>query len=227
VSEAVLSPSEYGYFTHTIFLNKADYTDEELEFILTHELFHYKYGTQWLKLLSELVWILFWWNPIIYIYKEHLAAKIEIYVDSKVTQNMPLHKIKAYLKTIFKVYYEKDNKTIVKSPFVGSLADQNERLLKQRFELLSRPSKNNIPMCLAIIILTCVYLFVTCRYIIQPGWRPPDDKQTQTELDEMVLTPDNSYITYENGDYALYYNGEIIMRGNFDPDKLPDDIPRK
>jgi len=206
VSEAVSSPSEYGYFTHTIFLNKANYTDEELEFILTHELFHYKYGTQWLKLLSELIWILFWWNPIIYIYKELLAARIEIYVDSKVTKKMTSHQIKSYLKTIFKAYYECDNKNVIILPLVGSFANQNEKNLKQRFELLSKSNKVNIPMCLYIMLITSVYLFISCRYIIQPGWQPEESELQDNSFAD--FEGENSYILFENGQYTLYFNGE-------------------
>ena len=229
VSDAIPFPSEYGYFKHIIFLNKADYTDEELEFILTHELYHFKCGTQWFKLLSEVLWILFWWNPIIYFYKKHLTARIEIYVDSKITKRLAAGQVKTYLQAIFKVYYGNTDKSALTPPFVGTLVQEDEKLLKQRFILLSAPRKMNIPLCLAVTALTAAYLFVSCRYIVQPGWKPSPIDMPPFGL---VLSPQNSYILYENGEYRLYCYGELLVAEIKDPsifenvpvlDKPPED----
>ena len=217
-SRPIPTPQEYGYWTNTIFLDNFDYTEKEIRYILTHELFHYKYNTHWLKLLADLISLFFWWNFLIVLLKRHIYDKIEIFVDHMLLKKLPDADKEEYANIIRKVsknLQEANNKAPIT---LSSLSSSDEETLNQRIALIQSKPKTNIPMCLAITALTFTYLFISCRYIIQPGW---DSPEYQSAIDEIILTPENSYIIYENDEYVLYYNNEAFL-GAIDPNDFPD-----
>ena len=66
-------------------------------------------------------------------------------------------------------------------------------------------------MCISIILLMFTYIFTSCKYVVQPGWEPPAGDLQNMEISE--FTAENSYITIEDGQGVLYYNGELFLSG--------------
>lgn len=207
VNSAVEMPGEYGLFKQTIFINDYDYTDDEIRYILLHELVHFKYRTNWLSIYLNVLNMIFWWNPVIYIYKKCINDSIEIYVDSKVTENMDNRKRCDYIKCIFKVseIISNDDAADVKyvTPFIKG--DRGQFLLK-RFNIIRYRNKINLMLCVGVAVLFSICLFISCKYVVQPGWEPSNEDTEYMKSSD--FNEDNSYITIEDGKYILYYNGE-------------------
>lgn len=218
-SMPIPTPQEYGYWTNTIFLDDFDYTEKELRYILTHELFHYKYNTHWLKLLADLTSIFFWWNPLIVLLKRHIYDKIEIFVDLMLLNKLPNADKNEYIDIIKKASKNLQETTNNAPLTLSSLSSSNEETINQRIAIIQNNSKTNIPMCLVIVALTFMYLFVSCRYIVQPGWKPSYKSTSNHEFSE--FNDSNSYILVQGDKYILYYNGESFAEIE-DPNNFPD-----
>lgn len=211
-SSSVEFPAECGYFNQTIFINDYNYTEDELRYILLHELVHFEYGTNWLNLFINILNIVFWWNPIIYLYKKHINNIVEIYVDSKVTKEMNDSDKCNYIKCIFKVSeIITNNDTSNLKHITPLIKNDSDKLLLKRFNNIKYKNKINIPMCISIILLMFTYIFTSCKYVVQPGWEPPAEDLQNMEISE--FTAENSYITIEDGQWVLYYNGELFLSG--------------
>jgi beta-lactamase regulating signal transducer with metallopeptidase domain len=209
-SPAVEFPAECGYFGQTIFINDYNYTDDELKCILLHELAHFRYGTNWINLFVCVIRMIFWWNPVVYLYQKQISNLIEMYVDSKVTKNMNTHQRCDYVKCIFKVYETISYSGKATPKYVTPLiyTDSDKNLLK-RFELIKNVKKVNIPMCTLTFLLFTAYFYVSCKYVVQPCWECTIPEHSEEEID---FNASNSYIVEEDDGYTLYYNGESFLQ---------------
>ena len=100
-------------------------------------------------------------------------------------------------------------------PMAKSL-DKN--LLLKRFNLVTTKRAINIPMCISMFVILIIYIFVSTRYVIQPGYEPPEEELVPISG---TLTPENAYIVKEGDSYFLYYNDQPYIKAQ-DIEDLPD-----
>lgn len=74
-------------FFHWIFLNPADYSDAEREEILTHEKTHVNQWHSLDMLLGEILCILFWFNPFVWLLRRDIRQNLEFLADKKVVES--------------------------------------------------------------------------------------------------------------------------------------------
>lgn len=77
----VTSAELVGYFRPVIYLPKQQYTDEDLNNIITHELVHYFYGDKLFRELGMLVQCLYWFNPLTWLMFNQLKIWDEYHCD--------------------------------------------------------------------------------------------------------------------------------------------------
>jgi beta-lactamase regulating signal transducer with metallopeptidase domain len=206
-NKGVAAPAEIGFFKQTIFVNEYCYTEEELYYIFLHELTHYKIKTNWMKLFTTILTSVFWWNPIMYWFRNHIDDLMEIYVDSYIAKKLNVREKSAYLDCLYRVSSIVSFTTVPKSHMMHSMAKScKNNLLLKRFEAITSKTKVNIPMCVLLVVLLACYLKYAGSYVIQPYILPPPEE----EEDITGINEDNAYIVEENGKYVLYYNGEVI-----------------
>ena len=82
MSETIVSPCIFGIFRPYIVLPKGmDIDDQNLYFIIKHELVHYYNGDLFLKFVLSFLKIVYWWNPLIYLLYNQLVRLLEINTD--------------------------------------------------------------------------------------------------------------------------------------------------
>lgn len=224
VNRAIPSPAEFGFFRQVIFLNDYKYTAEELNCILSHELTHFYNKSNWIRLFTDMVKSILWWNPIIYMLQKHVDDLLEIYVDAFATKDKS-HEFKiGYLECIEKVLKISKSKgrVIPQMNFVHFMAatpkskSKKEDIIMKRCNVIRYGLKNNIPICIFTIFMLIAYILISSKYIIQPAYIPSfEDENFITEFTEK-----NSFIVKEGDMYVLYYEGEPFY-GNYDINKLP------
>ena len=74
-------------FLHYVFFSEEMKLTEELEQIMKHELTHIKSRHSYDVFFLELLHILFWWNPLIYLYKKELRQVHEYLADAMVIED--------------------------------------------------------------------------------------------------------------------------------------------
>ena len=72
-----------GVLKAHIYLPEIYLTDNELEYVIRHELQHFKSNDILLKIFYHFLVILFWWNPIVHIFRKELDRLLELRCDTK------------------------------------------------------------------------------------------------------------------------------------------------
>ena len=79
----------FSFFKY-VFLHQSFLEDDNLKEIITHELKHINDLHTLDILLTEVIAILFWWNPLVYLYKREIKQNHEFIADAYASQNSTL-----------------------------------------------------------------------------------------------------------------------------------------
>lgn len=79
-----------GLFKPVIVLPKDGFSEKDLYYILFHEITHYYHRDLWIRFLCELLQILYWWNPAIYLLRKNVIDFQEIYTDQELLGRAPV-----------------------------------------------------------------------------------------------------------------------------------------
>jgi len=109
----ILSPIMMGFFKPTIVFPDKEYTDEEREFIIRHEITHFKRRDTWFKLLLLAANSMHWFNPLIYVMVNRANRDIEYACDSDVTRDMDKNEKKRYSMILLNTIKDKSNGGII------------------------------------------------------------------------------------------------------------------
>ena len=112
ISDSISSPVTYGFIKPVVLFSNQTFTNEEFNFIATHECCHIKNKDIWIKLLTEIYCGIFWWNPLVYLLKKDLSFCLELRCDKRVTKALDDYERCNYgqvLVTELKKCYEEEN----------------------------------------------------------------------------------------------------------------------
>lgn len=149
------SPMVIGIFKPLVVLPEIQYSEQELYFILKHELVHLKRRDVLLKLLFVAANAVHWFNPIVWSMQKEAVVDMELSCDERVVQGMDFADRKAYTETLFAALHRKHMKRMILSTqFYGG-----KQVMKQRFRnILSRtPKKNGVLVLLFAVLLSSVF----------------------------------------------------------------------
>lgn len=135
-----------------LFSQEESFSQEELTFILKHELIHLKRKDVYKKLLFVLANAIHWFNPLVWIMQREAAVSMELSCDERVTQDMNYAVRKAYTETLLSTLDRHcTGKTALSTQFYGG-----KQIMKTRFKnILGRTrKKNGASILLCVIVLT-------------------------------------------------------------------------
>jgi len=206
ISPKVSQPYTMGILKPIIYLPYIEYSDEELYYILLHEVQHIKSQDNLKRLIFLIVEAVFWWNPLARIAVEEFEVLTECICDSKVTATMDKITVVDYLATIVSVSKRLAPDEDKAKPKLAVMFAQTDDVI-QRFEVLlrrndCRPKRIRYAVWLLMLVLFVMSYFV----IIQPYYGAPA-VFTGTDLE---INQDNSYILAHNGTYYYVYDNVIF-----------------
>lgn len=201
------TPLIFGFFKPYILIpEQFDCTDEELAYILKHEVSHYLHHDLLVKCLTRLLTILYWWNPFGYLLYHQVNLVLEMRIDDSLTLETDKETAE-YLNCLLHLAEYQDS--IFCNPMSNTIAftPGDENVLTKRFKmLLQRRQKKNWVLNLVLICMVIgIYLFsylLIFEINVKPYW-----------LDEEVININNldSYIIdNSNGTYDVYLAGHKI-----------------
>ncbi len=206
VSPDVKEPYVAGIFRPVIYLPHIKLTDEDLCFILRHELQHVL-SRDWLKKLFFLaIEALFWWNPISHITMREIDAILEFQCDMKITSGLDDKAVYEYMRTLLSVLkqvgYADAQKASCTAHFAGATP-----VIKQRFEVMLNRNKRqakglNILLCCTVVVC----FFLSYMFILQPRFSPPEGDLGGV----FEITAENSFILDKDGTFYFYCNGDFV-----------------
>lgn len=204
----ISTPMLVGLFKPKILFPQAcvNFSELELQSILSHELTHFFMGDVWVKFFVRLLCCLLWWNPCVYLLKKDLDYILEFKCDLAVTKNMGDAEKVMYLQTVMTILsqMEKNTQSKVNQTLQASFCGISETtILKQRFQLVLHQKHKRVPTIAFIAILLMSFI-ASYSIVLQPASAPPADDLAG----EFFITPDTSYILLTSEDtYYLIYEG--------------------
>nr|WP_228846979.1 M56 family metallopeptidase [Clostridioides sp. ES-S-0173-01]UDN49652.1 M56 family metallopeptidase [Clostridioides sp. ES-S-0173-01] len=96
----VANPSCFGLFEKYILLPPHDYSLEELNWILRHELTHYKSKDLYIRYLILFLKCVYWFNPLVYLLDRVVENICEMHCDETVLKEYGLEDRQSYAMTV-------------------------------------------------------------------------------------------------------------------------------
>lgn len=194
------TPAIYGLAQPKILMPHNDYTEKELNFILGHEMMHYYHRDMLVKMLCEILCIVYWWNPIVHLLRKIIARVIEINVDCRLTAGFSNEEKIEYLECIVKSMKEGAQP---KSAMMIMFASQRGSAMKQRFQCiwdnhwLDKGRKGFF-----IALASCLLLLVSVSFIVEADY--------DIDIPGTFEYPDSeaSYLIESDRGYEVYIEGE-------------------
>jgi hypothetical protein len=161
----------YSFFKY-IFINKSDYENNKLEKeLLIHEQAHcYKYHSIDI-ILVEIILIILWFNPLIWIFKKAIKTNHEYLADNKVLEN---HDLSNYQNTLLTLVF-RNNSTYLASNFNYSLTKKRLIMMKKKKSI----TKN-------IRIIMAIPLFLFLGLVITNAQNSPKAKNVKVKQNDTL-----------------------------------------
>jgi hypothetical protein len=174
--------SPFSYFNSIVY-NSSLYSDTELENILEHEKVHSSQNHTVDVLISRFFCIVFWYNPIVWLYKNAIAQNLEFIADSEASKN--ISDKKAYQFTLLKITTQ-ENCVAITNHFYQSL-------IKKRIVMLNKNQSNKRnywKYALVLPLLGAFVFFFQVKVVAQ-------EKEPEPTAVEHSKTVENSIDIYK------------------------------
>lgn len=148
------APLIVGLFRPTLFLPNIPISESDMNYILMHELTHYKRGDILYKWFAMIISSIHWFNPFVYIVSRQIDTECEVSCDFSVTSNLSDNEKNNYMSMILDLVA---NSKSGLRPLTTQMAS-GKKELKRRFTMIKKSIKVNkkaaiISGILAIVIL--------------------------------------------------------------------------
>ena len=200
--------------------------EEQLKYILLHESLHLQCNDTGVKLMTNIICSIYWWNPLVYLLRKDMNQSLEIRCDKLVVKYEGMSSREEYLKVLLNEYrYVTQVSMSEKKQFCGMmLFEKHTESLLERFEQLKANNMKNSRYGLALaVIIGVASLLLSYSFVLQSGFDCPIE-EIETAVGTKELNPEEMYLVeYNDGSYILY-SGELQQIVKFEIDKSPSSI---
>lgn len=192
----------FGVIRPIMILPDAVLEEKTVAYMIQHEIKHYANYDLWLKFLVDLLVVIHWWNPIVYMMRKELSLAFELSNDYMVTKDMSeLGKIE-YAQTLVQAAKLMSNQQAYDLNLTGGecLETRIKMLLKEKTTGKMRSR------LLAAANLLFVFLIMIISLVFVPEVLYEESVHYDSEELEGVfdITPENAYYLKTENGYELY-----------------------
>lgn len=209
-SKEVKMPYIFGLRRPVIALPEVVLSETEWYYILCHEMAHYYHKDLWVRFACEILHIVYWWNPFVYLLRRRLIDFQERYIDMTISSRLDESKRLDYLSCLIKVarlqpVVYRDN-WIAEFNHKAELQGRIKRLLDLQDEMPKGRKRREANILIAILLFIFT-LFLPNFVIFEPDGGIPDEILQNKNY--FLIHSDNSYlILNREGKYEVYVNNE-------------------
>ncbi len=139
-------------------------SDEEVKFVLRHELMHFKRCDHIMGLLLSLLNAFHWFNPIIWLAFKQMHADMETACDSDVVRHLSGREKTAYAAVILSLFSRKQYGNLA----LGMAPGNTRQIAERRIRGVFMNNKSNRKVKITAILLTGLLLFTCFTTACQP-----------------------------------------------------------
>lgn len=191
ICSCVSSPMMIGFVKPVILLPSSNYSMDELQLILRHELVHFRRKDLWYKSLVFLATAIHWFNPVIYLMAKFIAVQCEISCDAEVVKGTDVSNRQRYSETIIGVIKSQSRmQTAFSTNFYGGKNGMKKRILS----IMDTKKKKTGVIVLCLILIGTMGTDVVFATSATADNVPNKNIQitTDTALDTVVCYSDES-----------------------------------
>lgn len=216
------SPFVTGFFHPVIVIPGLSLSEKEWYYILSHETAHYRHGDTLYKLLIEILLIVFWWNPLFYVFRRKISVCIEQCADLLAIEDLDATGKLDYLECLLKVARQSQHNPMLHSA-VLTFDGYGDSELKKRFACITKSIRKeaafgNHVTKYGFIAAMLLATFLSYGIIVEPS-------STETPADEpdsFTIQTDNSYAVKINDSLYELYIDDVLIGSFEDPANLPE-----
>ena len=186
----------FSYFNYIVY-NSSLYTAVELENILEHEKVHSLQKHSIDVLISRFFCVIFWFNPLIWLYKKAMVQNLEFIADSEASKH--ISDKKAYQITLLKITTQ-ENCVAISNHFYQSL-------IKKRIVMLNKNQSKNSHYWKYFSVLPALIAFVL---LFQIEVIAQEKKSDDIEIKHVKIDEINMVITKNTTDAEIKEHCEQI-----------------
>lgn len=192
----------FGVIRPIMILPDAVLEEKTVAHMIRHEIKHYANYDLWLKFFVDLLVVIHWWNPIVYMMRKELSLAFELSNDYMVTKDMSeLGKIE-YAETLVQAAKLMSNQQAYDLNLTGGecLETRIKMLLKEK------TTEGMRSRLLAAANLLFVFLIMIISLVFVPEVFYEESVHYDSEEFEGVfdITPENAYYLKTENGYELY-----------------------
>jgi bla regulator protein blaR1 len=190
ISDYTSVPLGIGFIKSYIVLPNINYEEKETEWILKHELMHYKKNDILYKFLVMAVTSIYWFNPLIYLMNRNINIECELACDESILHNCDFKERQNYALTLISSLKHKDT-NFLENNLATKLG--NKKILKKRFDsMFNKKSKKGILIgVLAIMLTTCSFGAISTKGLANTL---VEEDAVKSEYNSQVPNVDNNLV---------------------------------
>lgn len=202
-------PCGIGIFHRYIMLPCRRYSEDELHYILMHEIQHFEERDLLIKFLTEIICCILWWNPLFRRVQNLISRGIEVRCDARVTRLMSTEEKRQYMMVLVHAAQTENNKKNMQLMTVTSLGDTSVERLRERISILcGKKEKKRIKPKVIAVMSGIVFLLSYCVLPVSQYKAPMNEIE---EDGAQYLDLEKCRLVEKNGKYELIdENGEFI-----------------
>ncbi len=158
-SQFATTPMLIGLFKPIIVLPEKQFEPNHLEFIIAHELTHFKRKDIFIKWLSTIAVCIHWFNPLVYIVRREINRACELSCDEAVINHMDNVAKQGYGDTLIAVVAE----SRYSSGIVSTTMCEDKKTLKERLVSIMKFKKQSkflmgVSVVLVAVVTACAFV---------------------------------------------------------------------
>ncbi|HBA96525.1 MAG TPA: peptidase, M56 family protein [Lachnospiraceae bacterium] len=204
----VSSPMLIGFFRPCIILPSANLPDIDFQYIIHHELVHYKRWDMFYKWLVQAVICIHWFNPFAWLMGYEINRACELACDEAVIYKLDMQNRRAYGDTLLHAIGTGGS---YKNSITSVTLCQSAKLLKERLkEVMAFKQKSKAASALSVLLAAALLTGAVSAgaYTSSTAGQNTSLKQSG-KLDKQRLKEYKAYGITKKGD-TYYYNGQLV-----------------
>lgn len=192
----------FGVIRPIMILPDAVLEEKTVAYMIQHEIKHYANYDLWLKFLVDLLVVLHWWNPVVYVMRKELSFAFELSNDYMVTRDMPELEKLEYAQTLVQAAKLMSNQQAYDLNLTGGecLETRIQMLLKEK----TTGGVRNRLLVAANLLFVFLIMIISLVFVPEVFYKESVHYDSEEFEGVFDITPENAYYLKTENGYELY-----------------------
>lgn len=199
----------FGVIRPIMILPDAVLEEKTVAHMIRHEIRHYANYDLWLKFLVDLLVVIHWWNPVVYVLQKELNFAFELSNDYMVTRGMPKLEKLEYAETLVQAAKLMSNQQAYDLNLTGGecLETRIKMLLKEK----TTEGMRSCLLAAANLLFVFLIMIISLVFVPEVSYKESMPYNSGEFDGAFDITPENAYYLKTKDGYELYTDG--VYRG--------------